>query len=397
VSELLEPHSPLEQNRRITQGYGRIAHGMQAFLDPDFQPGGTSRVLPNWFAFAPHASQEVGKGLLGTEIARRVIAEARGGQPASLTQVLLRAGLTGPQRLALEALSQALSWYGLPRDVAAALASLQGAMNLEVLTDPRTVYATAQRFAKLYLDAPGPLPLDKCASVVLTLEHCLNEGNVAIFSDIGGSAEAYLAWRQLAGSVTPQRVLAEFSRPDSRPEHAQRAFTYALDHAQDMPRPSDFASALPQVSSASMVVAGFALYEQARLSPGPVMRDALIALANNFIAYREQFHTVQPAFTPEVCRADEVSRAELMQAMTPLMALQFSPQVTWKFSDYAGTQRDRDGSLLTSRATEYSWALFRDRWPAILQAFELGYQHRDALWTFPPPLVLPDGTLTGQG
>jgi hypothetical protein len=352
--------------------------------------------MPNWYAFAPHASQEVGKGLLGTELARRLLHAARSGKSPSLADALVRAGLNGPQLLALEALSKALSLYGLPSDVAAALVSLQGAMNLEALVDPRTVLATAQRFAKLYLEAPGQLPLDKSQAVVLTLEHCLNEGNVAIFTDIGGSGEAYLTWRHAAGSVTPERVLSEFSRPDSRPEQARRAYTYALDHAQDTPRPSAFERELPGVGPASMVVAAFALYELARLSPGPVMRDALIALANNFIAYREQFETVQPAFTPQVCRADEVSRAELMQAMTPLLALQYTT-VTWKFTDYSGTQRDRDGRTLTSKATEYSWAHFPDRWPAILQAFEVGYQHRDSLWTTPEPLVRPDGQLTGRG
>jgi hypothetical protein len=394
--ELTGPLSPLEQNRRITEGYGRIAQGMQTLLDPDYRPGGASRVLPNWYAFAPHASQQVGRGLLGADISRRLIRASQGGPPLSLAQALAPAGLAGPQLLLLEALLKALSWQGLPYDVAAALVSLQGAMNLEALLDPRTQVITAQRFARLYLSAPGRLPLDKALSVALTLEHCLNEGNVAIFTDIGGSGEAYLAWRQLAGSITPERVLTGFLRPGSRPEEARRAYTYALEHAQDSPRPSDFARALPGVGPGSMVVAAFALYELARLSPGAEMRDALIALANNFIAYREQFETVQPAFTPDVCREDEVSRAELMQALTPLISLRFQ-HVEWKFTDYSGTQRDRDGTLLTSKATEYSWATFPDRWPAILQAFEWGYQHRNLLWTFPPPLVGPDGQLTGRG
>src|SRR5689334_21132827 len=84
------------------------------------------------------------------------------------------------------------------------------------------------------------------------------------------------------------------------------AFTYLLTHAQQNQRPSDFASALPGVSPASMVVAAFALYEEARLSPSPARSDALIALANNFVAYCEQFETVQPAFTPPLGHTDEV-------------------------------------------------------------------------------------------
>ena len=64
--------------------------------------------------------------------------------------------------------------------------------------------------AALYWSAPGLLPLDKAEGVVLTLERTLHGGNVAIFADIGGAANAYLEWRQSAGEVRPERVLAEF-------------------------------------------------------------------------------------------------------------------------------------------------------------------------------------------
>lgn len=385
---------PLEQNRLITQGYLRIAHAMQAIVDSSFQPGGTSSMMPNWFAFAPHASQEAGKGILGAEIADRIIDAAQGEPASSLEHALERAGHPGARRITVAALSHALSWYGLPRDVAAALASLQGAMNLEALIDPRTLATTAERFAKLYLEAPGADPLAKAEAVVVTLRRTLNEGNVLIFSDIGGAADAYLSWRQTVGPVPAARVLAEFSRPTSRPDEVQRAYTFALEHAQEVPRPSDFGRLLPGLSSESLVVAAFALYEQSRQAPSPLVRDALIGVANNYLAYREQFHAVQPAFSPPARRPDEVSRLELMQALTPVLCLEMGP-VEWKFTDYACTQRDRDGRLLTSKATEYNWALFSERWPAILQSFELGYRQPTALWVAPRPLVRPDGQLTG--
>ncbi|MFP2912709.1 hypothetical protein ACLESD_48410 [Pyxidicoccus sp. 3LFB2] len=95
---------------------------------------------------------------------------------------------------------------------------------------------------------------------------------------------------------------------------------------------------------------------------------------------------MQPAFTPAVRPATEVSRPELMQALTPLLRLGLGP-VTWTFSDYAATQRDRDSNPLTAKPTEYNWASFTDRWPAILTAFELGYRNPTALWELPPPLV----------
>jgi hypothetical protein len=386
---------PLEQNRLITQGYLRIAHTLQAVVDPSFKPGGTSSMMPCWFAFAPHASQEAGKGILGAEIADRIIDAAQGEPASSMEHALQRANHSAARRVSVAALSHALSWYGLPRDVAAALASLQGAMNLEALIDPRTLATTAERFAKLYMEAPGADPLSKAEAIVVTLRRTLNEGNVLIFSDIGGSADAYLSWRQKVGAApAAARVLAEFSLPTSRPEEAQQAYTFALQHAQRVPRPSDFERLLPGMSSASLVVAAFALYEQSRQAPNPMVRDGLIGLANNYLAYREQFHAVQPAFTPAVRRPDEVSRTELMQALTPVLCLEMGP-VEWKFTDYSSTQRDRDGRLMTSKATEYNWALFSERWPAILQSFEFGYRNPKALWVAPPPLIRPDGSLTG--
>ena len=196
------------------------------------------------------------------------------------------------------------------------------------------------------------------------------------------------------GPAPAAQVLEEFSRPGSTPEQAHRAYTFALEHAQDVPRPSDFGRLLPEVSSESMVVAGFALYEQARQTSSPAVRDALIGIANNFLAYQEQFTAVQPAFTPPAPRADEVSRIELMRALTPLLRLRMG-SAEWKFTDYVSTQRDRDGRLLTSKSTEYNWTVFSDRWPPILQSFEVGYAHRAALWVAPPPLIGADGQLTG--
>lgn len=387
--------SPLEQNRLITQGYLRIAHALQAILEPGFQPGGTSG-MPNWFAFAPHASQEAGKGMVGAEIAGRIIDAAQGEPSPSIDHALSRARYKGPHYLATVSLSHALGWYGLPHDVAAALASLQGAMNLEALADPRTLGITAQRFAKLYSEAPGKDPLSKVEAVTVTLKRCLNDGNMAIFSDIGGSAGAYLAWRQVAGAVPAAQVLAEFSRPGSDPAEAQSAYSFALEHAQDIPRPGDFGRLLPSMSSQSLMVAAFALFEQARQTSNPAVRDGLIGVANNFLAYREQFHAVQPAFTPPTPRPDEVPRAELMHALTPVICLEMG-SLMWRFTDYACTQQDRDGRILTSKATEYNWAVFTDRWPPILHSFELGYRTPSALWVTPPPLIGPDGQLTGAG
>jgi hypothetical protein len=377
--------TPLEQNRFITTGYTRLAYAVQGLLDPGLRPGGVSTRLPNWFAFAPHASQEAGLGMLGAALARNVIDAAQGEPSPSLKHALDRAGLSGPTRLAVEKLAGALSWHGLPKDVAVSFGALLGAMNLEPLTDPRTLWTTALRLARVYLGAPGLLPLDKAEAVVRTLERLLNEGNVAIFTDVGGAGEAYLRWRGGAGAVTPERVLGEFTLPGSRAEDARRAYGAALTQAGTWPAAPDFERLLPGTSAQSLLVAGFALYEQARQCPGPEAAAALTAAANLFLAWREQRDAVQPTFAPTVRRPDEVPRPALAQALTPLLCVRFGT-VRWNFSDYADAQRDRDSNPLTSKPTEYDWATFQERWPAILDSFGKCYARPGCLWTMPEPL-----------
>lgn len=379
------PGTPLEQNRFITQGHIRVAYAMQALLDPALQPGGSSAAYPNWFVFAPHTSQEAGKGLLGAALAHAIIDAAQGEPSQSVAHALDRAGLSGPGRAHVEKLAGALSWHDLPRDVAAALAALVGSMNLEALADPRTLWTTAVRCARLYFSAPGVLPLDKAEAVVRTTERLLNEGNVASFTDVGTSADAYLTWRASAGPLTPERVVREFSLPGSRPEEARRVYETALAKAPSWPAVPDFGGLFKGVPTPSLMVAGFAMYEQARQQPGPAARDALIATGNLFLAWREQHDAVQPAFTPPARRLDEVSRPVLMQALTPLLCVTFGT-VHWNFTEYADAQRDRDYNPLTSKATEYDWSAFTDRWPAILNAFGKCYRQPSALWAMPQPL-----------
>jgi hypothetical protein len=379
----------LDTNRQITQGYIQLAHELQALLDPNFRPGGPSRVLNNWFAFAPHASQEAGKGMLGAHLARAIIDAAQGEPAESLQHALDRGRLSGQQRVVAEKVADTLRWFGLSHDVAASLGTLLSAADLDALADPRTLWICTYRFARLLHHAPGATPLDKAESVVCTLEQMLLDGNVAIYGDIGGSARAYLDWRQQAGAeaVTSARVVEGFALEGASADEARRAWVYALEHVKDSPQPTDFASALPGVNGRSLVVASFALFEDARRAASPQDRDALIAFANNYLAWREQHDAVQPAFSPSSPRAGEVPRLALMLAMTPTIRLELGPDVAWELSDYTATQKDRDHNVLTSKPTEYNWALFEDRWPAILHCFELGYRHGDELWKMPQPVI----------
>ncbi len=337
-----EGPTPLEDNRRITQGYIQIAYELGGLLDPNLQPGGSSNVRPNWFVFAPHASQTGGQGMLGAAIARRVIDAARGDPSFSLFYALDRLDVSGDARLTLEDLSWELVLNGLPLDAAASLASLTRAMNMEALADPRTFTATVSRFASLYWSAPALLPLDKAESVVITMERTFHEGNVAIFTDIGGSAILFLDWRRGAvGEVTPERVLTEFSLLDAVPAESRQAYDYALAHVHDSPRPYKFANIFPGMHWKSLLVAAFALYEEARRAPTPAERDALIALGNNYVAWREQHDMAQPVFTPAVPHPDEVSRSKLLKVLTPMLKTDFGT-LEWNYADYAYSQPDRD-------------------------------------------------------
>ncbi len=380
---------PLQDNRRITLGYIQLANELQLLLDPAFQPGGTSSVRPHWFCFAPHASQAGGKGMLGAALARRILDAARVQPSLSVAYALDRIGLTGPGRLHVESLALQLVGQGLVHDSAAAIAALTTAMNGEALADPRTLLITSARFGALYWSAPALLPLDKAERVVITFERTLHEGNLAIFSDIGGAGRAFLDWRQAAtGEVTPARVLTEFTWPGSVQAEAQLAYDYALAHAEDTPRPAQLDQLFPGMHWQSLLVAAFALYEESRHAPTPARRDALIAMGNNYVAWREQHDQAQPVFTPAPPHADEVSRAALLEGITPVLTTNFGT-IEWNYADYAYAQPDRDGNLLTSQPTEYSWAVFPDRWRGVLHAFELGYGAPADIWVMPEPLEDP--------
>ncbi|PTL76778.1 hypothetical protein [Vitiosangium sp. GDMCC 1.1324] len=378
----------LDTNHRITRGYIQLAHEMQALVDPDFRPGGVSRVLGNWFAFAPHAALVVGKGMLGAHLARAIIDAAQGEPAPSIQHALERGGVSGSDRLVAEKVADTLRWFGLSHDVAASLGTLLSGANLDALADPRPLWLTTWRFARLLHEAPGFTPLERAEAVARTLEQLLLDGNVAIYSDIGGAAHQYLEWRKRSGgnAVKPAQVVEGFALEGTDPDEARRAWVYALEHVKDSPRPSDFASALPDVSGKSLLVTAFALYEDARQAASAADRDALIAFANNYVAWHEQHNAVQPAFSPPSPLAGEVPRLALMLALTPTVRLELGP-IAWELTDYTATQKDRDHNFLTSKPTEYNWAFFEDRWPAILTAFELGYRHREELWAMPRPLI----------
>jgi hypothetical protein len=379
--------TPLEDNRRITLGYIQLAYEMQALVDPGLQPGGASSVRPVWYGFAPHASQTAGQGMLGADLARRIIRSARSWPSYSVSYSLDRAGITGPMRGSIQSLAQELVVRGLPVDVSTSLASLATALNWSQLADSRVLFTTASRFMQVYSGAPGYWPLDKAESIVRTFERTLHEGNLAVYSDIAAAGRAYLDWRAARqGAVTPAQVLAEFSLPGAIPSEAQTAYTYAVAHAHDTPRPHQFHQLFPGMSWKSLLVAAYALYEEARLAPTAARRDALIAMGNNFIAWREQYDMAQPVFTPAVPRPDEVSRSTLTRLFTPFLKTDFGTYL-WNYSDFAYSRPDPDWNPFTAPPTEYNWGIFWDRWTGILHAFDQVYLGPSAVWAMPEPVL----------
>ncbi len=78
-------------------------------------------MLCNWFAFAPHASQEAGRGMLGAHLARAIIDAAQGEPAESVQHALQRSGVSQQDRLVAEKMADTLRWFGLSHDVAASL------------------------------------------------------------------------------------------------------------------------------------------------------------------------------------------------------------------------------------------------------------------------------------
>jgi len=371
----------IQVNQRITQGYEQFAQLLQCVVDPSYAMGGTSRATANWFAFAPHASEQAGRGMRAASLAGALL-DGKAGEPAeAFAKVLDGLGLQGPARKTVETIDKVLVRSGLGRDVAAAVSTLFGAMNLGAVLDPRTMVITGRRFAKLFFSAPGNGPLEKARALLRTSEQMLAQGNIDIYSDVGGAAQAFLTWRQTVAAPSAERVLADFRLPGSDATEVRKVFDFAVAHAKDHPQPTQFDRIFPGGSGVSFMVAGFALYEAARTAPDAATREGLTRFGNNLMAYREQHDAVQSAFTPPAPVPGEVDRGALMEALTPPLQFKFG-QVTWKFSEWSREQRSRDRNPLTPKLSGYNWAQFQDRWPPILSSFEVGYSHPADLWKF---------------
>jgi len=379
----------VDLNRRINRDYGWFGQRFQAIIDPSFAGAGASDAYPGWFAFAAFASRGIGQAQLGAEIAlesarfyretgdgRAALARSASPRLAHAAAGLIQTFVEEEARLAatfLVAFASALRHHGAFQGVA-----------LPAMLDARTLAVSVKRLLELAQEAPGSDPIERLAAVALTLRNTMEDGNRRIYRDIGGAGQDYLSLRESRTNVVPEEVLSSLPHL-SEPAAAKAAYDFARQHLGDTLLPVDFANSLPALSGDArpLVVAAFALWEQAGLATDAAARNRSIAFANNFVIYREQHEALQPAFTPGRTLPGEVDRLELLAIITPAIEVALRLE-TWTFWQYAEKHLPaRDRHPLQPRATQYNWGLFEDRWLPVVDTFGPCYRHPRAMW--PPP------------
>jgi hypothetical protein len=417
VPGIIRSHrDPVARNEAFNRAYQALGSGIQEAVDPGFGFRGPSAgVLPNWFAVGAHASPQVGRSMVAAERTLKGL-ELLQGKPHlhDRAEIFDAMGLQGRDRQVAEQVAKALRLAGARGPEATAVASFAtvlGAANRATATagltkDPRVAIATAWRMWHLVKpEGKGLLGtatdalrglfggnggardsqvVGRVIQMAQTYRSLLADGNRAIFADIGASGEAYLRLRASLGRPTPEAVLEKLALPESSEQGAKKVYAYALAHHLDAPPPTDFRRFSGPGAGNDVVRAGFALYELAGRTEDPARKNALVAFANNLIAWREQFEAVQPAF--EGARAGELSRQQVISAITPVVQVDVGGML-WTLDGFARAAGDRDGKRHTAPASEYDWSRFDDRWPAILDAFRLTYTRPEAAFRFPDPRV----------
>ncbi len=357
-----------QRNQRINALYARYAHLLQKHIDPSYSS------YPNWFAIGHHASSQVGRVLQICETGEALLRNPRitnDGLHTALSQALSASHeegvLANPYTLDITLhriwtlcsnpragfLGNALGWlHDVGVFVALRMGCLKRISHLE----------HADAFKKMFK----------------TLEHTLSDGNIAIVLDLGKTIEEYLRF-QSHYIHNAEETLALFNLSGTSEKEAvfiYKKVTCYLESHEDIP--SDFSGLIKKPSEGrNMLRAACACYAEAACSTSLPRKNRFIALGNNLMAWREQHDIIDPLFN--ITPKGEMSRVELLRAMTPVMQLPF-PEHPWYFDAYARRQKDRDGSVLTPQETEYNWAVFADRWPAIMDSFEHGYKHPDSVW-----------------
>lgn len=436
VRAIIDRHSdPIERNEAFNVAYRTFALAIQQVLTPQPTDGsirGIGRAtrstsapiadtIPNWFAVGAHASPQVGRSMVAADRtieALASLADARGGHDRAA--LFDRLDLRGESLALASRVASALERFGANESAATAVACAvtlftsvdDATATVGIVADPRLATAVAYRIWNLVAaGAPGQSTLgrifdapafvfdafrglfggDPRTSAILeatttlcrTYRALLEEGNRDIFADIGGSAEAFLRLREAGRASRPEDVLGNLALPESTAAGSRRIHERALaDLAAG--RSTDPRSLAAPGAGNDRVRAAFALYVSAGRTADPARRDALVRIANDLVAWREQAEIVQRAFT--ATKPGELDRPAVIGAITPAIQVPIG-ELRWTLVDFAARRGDRDGNPLTAPASELDWSSFEERWPAILDGFDVAYANRPQVWRFGDPHV----------
>lgn len=315
-------------NLGINTAYVSMARQFQDIYDLPHQG------MPSWYAFAPFASREAGKGMRRAELALRLLENGEGpGSAAELVDQLFDCSEARPDGM------------------------------VEVVT--------AARLTRLMAGLEGS-PRERLTQVARSVLNLLEAGNLAIVSEIGVAGQDYLEWRNTRTETpSPPEVLSQFAW---EPEQSQAMFSFmrqAVEGGGELP--IDFEKPFPEPAfdRKHLLPACFAAYEAARTESDPEIKKRWIQQAGIALAFREQHDVVAQAF--ENTPPGEIDRMEVFHILTPFVQVPHRGG-TWSYQEMLGT-----------RVLDKNWAEFPDRWEGILNFFDDVFAEPTVLWPMPDP------------
>lgn len=356
----------VDLNRNINRSYAQFGRLMQEVVDPRFD--GSSKASPSWYGMAVYASRMAGRSMQAADQALSVVKQMQAGKSFACA--------AGPRAEGVDL--ESLGLWGTVKLCAAFLTALflgqqEPGTRASAWFDPRTITVAAHRLAGVIQNDSGPV-VERLARVAQTLQNALEDGNRRIFADIGVAGQQFMQARQAKGSaLNDSEVLAMAPEPEQARGVLEQS-RQVIEQGGPLPT---------STNTANMLWAAFALYEEAGRSPAG-RRDPAIQLANELMAYHEQFSVAVPAFEPPAPIEGELDRPELFSVVTPSVCVP-TREGTWRYSRFASRELPpRDSNPLTPRVTEYNWARFEDRWPGILDFFGERYHRPEKSWPMPP-------------
>lgn len=351
-------------NAQINRDYLNYGRAIQSTLFKEFRfDQQLGECIPNWFPIAFHVSLTVGDSMAGALAGLELLEEIKTHR------------LTPPDVFERLGASHNAGWLGrvaalwfnlldIPHDVGALmLAALR--MNYGALWKPHVLFMSVRRLKALLALARGDNPADRARDVLQNTVAMLGGGNQAVYLDIGVAFESFFEW-QAAHATASGRAMIDASTFDVDKNLARGLFDLAKG-ATTVPYPiKRFAETAPMREGRALLLASAVLYQQAAQEEDAGTQRVLVRSANALLALREQRDLLQPAFN------EEDDGSAIFQTLTPMLRVHFG-RVVWNYSSF---QLD---------PLVGNWGLFDDRWPAIMDAFEMLYESPHSAWRLPSP------------